>query len=317
MRCLTHAVLARARRSLVLALSLGMAVRAADAQPVQPTPSVAIGPRSSTDPWMAPGAPRAAWIEDVRPAVALDRHVADPRPRTSDATFDDVSPWYAPPLSALVPGLGQGLLRQQRGIVYLAAEGYLILRAIGAQRDARRERDAYREIARTVARSGFGSDRPDGAWEYYERLQNVLESGAFNRTPGAGLTPESDPATFNGAIWRLARETFWRDPEVAPEPTSAEFQRALEFYQRRAAGENFRWSWRDAQLEQDLYRQTIDRSNDASRQARQMVGLLLANHALSLVDAYVSVRLRVFGDTDGASRRVGVSGQVPLPSPFR
>jgi hypothetical protein len=307
----------RARRSALLALALAVANREATAQPVQPTPSIAVARRSTPHPAAPSVAVHTGVVRDESPAWGLDAPPAAGGQRGSEPAFSGVSPWYAPPLSALVPGLGQGLLRQQRGIVYIAAEGYLILRAIGAQRDARRERDAYREIARTVARSSFGAERPDGAWEYYERLQHVLESGAFNLTPGAALTPESDPATFNGAMWRLARETFWRDPDVAPAPTSPEYQRALEFYQRRAAGETFRWSWRDAQLEQDLYRQTIDRSNDASRQARQMVGLLLANHALSLVDAYVSVRLRVFGHTDGASRRVGVAGQVPIPSPFR
>lgn len=280
-----------ARASLIAAAILSAGAPTLEAQPWQPSPVIVSVPRTT------PGLPTSA--------------------EGDDPVLTKLSLWYAPPLSALVPGLGQGLLRQQRGIVYLAAEGYLILRALGAQRDASRQRDAYREIARTVARAGFGTERPDADWEYYERLQFVLESGAFNRTPGAGLTPESDPATFNGSIWRLARETFWRDPDVMPAPSSAEYQRAIEFYQRRAVGEAFRWSWRDAQLEQDLYRQTIDRSNESSRLARQMVGLLLANHALSLVDAYVSVRLRVFGETDGAVRRVGVAGQVPLSVPSR
>lgn len=222
------------------------------------------------------------------------------------------SPWFAPVLSAVLPGAGQGLLRQQRGVVYAAAEVYLVVRALEAQRDARRERDAYRDIARTVARGAQGGDRPVGPWAYYERLQYFLESGAFNRTPGAGFTPETDESTFNGSMWRLARETFWRDPDVAPDSTSDAYRRAIAFYERRAVGDAFLWSWRDAQLEQDVYRQTIGRSNEASRRARQLVGLVIANHALSLVDAYVSVRLRVFAEGSGAAQRVGVSGVLPL-----
>jgi len=291
MRGMSASVVVRACVMAAVLLGTGVVTRPLDAQPRQTSPS-------------------------ILPIRRLEGGAATAMSPVDGRVLGKLSPWYAPPVSALVPGLGQGLLRQQRGIVYLAAEGYLILRTLGAQRDARRERDAYRELARTVARAGFGTDRPDAAWEYYERLQYVLESGVFNRTPGAALTPESDPATFNGSIWRLARETFWRDPEVTPPPTSPEYQRAIAFYERRAVGEAFRWSWRDAQLEQDLYRQTIERSNDASRQAGQLIGLLLANHALSLVDAYVSVRLRVFGDTEGASRRVGVAGQLPLPAPF-
>jgi len=304
----------RSAGGVALMLSLAVAAYEVGAQPVQPMPAVAVGVRTTWEPAMSVAAPYPVMPGAYDVAVPRGAFPAGP---ATEPPLDGLSLWFAPPLSALVPGLGQGVLRQQRGIVYLAAEGYLILRALGAQRDARRERDAYREIARTVARASFGSERPDAAWEYYERLQYVLESGAFNRTPGAALSPETDPSTFNGSIWRLARETFWRDPDVTPATTSPEYERAIAFYERRAVGESFRWSWRDAQLEQDLYRQTIDRSNDASRQARQLVGLLLANHALSLVDAYVTVRLRVFGDVEGGARRVGVAGHLPLPSPFR
>lgn len=224
------------------------------------------------------------------------------------------TPWYAPALSAVLPGAGQGLLRQQRSVLYVAVEGYLVLRALSAQRDANALADEYREIARSVARAPFGGARPEGPWSYYERLQSVLESGAYNATPSAGFTPESDPSTFNGSIWLLARETFWRDPDSPPDPASAEYQSALAFYQRRAAGEEFRWSWRDAQLEQDLYRQTISRRNEASRRSRQLVGLLLANHALSMVDAYVAVRLRLFAQPQlNGPSQVGVAGSLPLP----
>jgi hypothetical protein len=317
-RCVSCSDMRRARPcgpaiALLMATALcGLGSPSIEAQPRQPAPIFAGQPRLPSPLLEAPLGHRPLSLATM-PSMAS---TPGPSIASDDSGLGTLSLWYAPPLSALVPGMGQGLLRQQRGVVYLAAEGYLLLRALGAQRDASRQREAYREIARTVARAGFGADRPDAAWEYYERLQYVLESGAFNRTPGAGLTPESDPATFNGSIWRLARETFWRDPEVMPDRASAEYQRALAFYERRAVSDAFRWSWRDAQLEQDLYRQTIERSNESARLARHMVGLLLANHALSLVDAYVSVRLRVFGDTDGSGRQVGVAGQLPLPTPF-
>ncbi len=286
---------------LLLAASLCLAVLPPllGAQPRQPSPSVMVTRAGSRVP-SSGSSERASLMQ--------------PDTLRRSSLMPQLSPWWAPPLSALVPGLGQGVLGQQRGVAYVAAELYLVLRALGAERDARRERDAYREIARTVARAGFGDDRPDAGWPYYERLQFVLESGRYNVTPGGTFTPEPDVTTFNGSIWRLARETFWRDPDAPPPEGSDEYRRALAFYQERAVGEAFRWSWRDAQLEQDLYRQTIDRSNESSRLARQMVGLLLANHALSLVDAYVSVRLRVYGEGQGPSQRVGVSGSLPLPA---
>lgn len=275
-------------RALLVALTVtitavGAPCMTVSAQPVQ-APPVSV-PKERSTPWFAP--------------LPTDR----------------LSPWFAPVLSAAVPGAGQGLLGQERGVAYLVAEAYIALQAVNAARGARRERDAYREIARTVARAPFGGARPDGPWYYYEKMQFALESGVFNKTPGNGFTPESDPATFNGSIWLLARETFWRDPDVAPSVTSPEYQRALDFYRRRAATDAYLWSWRDAQLAQDLFRQTIARSNQASRQAKQWVGLLLANHALSAVDAYVNVRLRVFGGTDmTGAQTVGVQGSVPLPN---
>jgi hypothetical protein len=310
------------RGTVVVLPALGLAAIVGVAVPVgaqrHPDARLAVGGRvSDTHPAVThPAVTHPAVTSRPSPPLALmptpraRTKPEEPRPRT-EAPRAGLSPWWAPALSAVVPGLGQGLLRQQRGVVYLAAEGYLVLRAVGAQRDGRREREAYRDIARTVARAGFPGDRPVADWSYYERLQFVLESGAFNRTPGMGFTPETDPATFNGSIWRLARETFWRDPDVAPDPSSPEYQRALAFYQRRAAGEAFLWSWRDAQLEQDVYRQTIERSNEAFRQGRQMVGLLLANHALSMVDSYVSVRLRLFTPDGGSA--IGLGTQLPLP----
>jgi hypothetical protein len=255
-------------------------------------------------------------------AQPLDRRTIEVKPSQAalqaqqpQVAVPNASPWFAPLLSAVVPGAGQGWLRQQRAVAYIAAEGYLILQAVRSSRDASRERDAYREIARSVARAGVSGDRPVGPWSYYERMQTVLESGAYNRTPQNGFSPETDPATFNGFIWQLARETYWLDPDNAPDVSSPEYQRALAFYRNRAAGDAFLWSWRDAQLEQDLYRQTIARSNDASRRTSQFIGLLLANHALSLVDAYVSVRLRVYGGQGAAGeQRVGISGSIPFPA---
>jgi len=317
--------------ALVLSAAVGSVVLAASAhaQPVLRR-SVLVSPSTSArdaaesrDAAERRGASAAHAVSDYR-AVSLEVQRTDERRRDSLVALDigsrigpgdGLSPWYAPLLSAAIPGAGQGLLRQQRGVAYLAAESYLILQALQSQRDASREKREYREIARTVARAGVAGERPDGTWAYYERMQRVLESGAYNRTPGAGFTPETDPETFNGSIWLLARETYWRDPQTAPDAASPEYQRALAFYKSRAATDEFLWSWRDAQLQQDLFRQTIARSNESARRTRQMVGLLLANHALSLVDAYVSVRLRVFG-TDPASgeQRVGVSGTIPLPS---
>ena len=56
-------------------------------------------------------------------------------------------------------------------------------------------------------------------------------------------------------------------------------------------GPDFRWSWRDASLEQQEYRATIRSSDDAFRSAQNQLGLLLANHLMSAIDALISSRL--------------------------
>lgn len=219
-------------------------------------------------------------------------------------------PWLAPIASLVLPGLGQAQLGQQRFVPYLALELYALMRYRADQRDARRLTGEYRELARRVARSAFGSVTPVGPFEYYERMRKWVESGAYDLVPGGMTEPETDTTTFNGATWLLARRTFWADPDVAPPSSSGEFAAALLFYETRAIKPVYRWSWRDAQLEQDLFRRTIARSNSAYRRASTDVGILLGNHLLSMVDALVTVRLR---QRDAATQ---VEVRVPLPHRF-
>ena len=205
------------------------------------------------------------------------------------------APWWAPVASALVPGAGQFALGQQRSVGYVVAEAYLLLQALGARRDGDRQRDAYRELAASVARRRFGAQPAIGTWDYYESMEKFLESGGYDRIPGGAVDPELDEATFNGARWLLARQIYWRDPREAPPVVSAEYQRALAFYQARAVRDGFQWSWRDAQLEQDLYRQTIAESNRSYQRVVTLTGVVWMNHLASLIDAYVSWRIRRFG----------------------
>jgi hypothetical protein len=218
-----------------------------------------------------------------------------------------------PPLaSALLPGGGQALLGQDRFIAYLAVEGFAWLRYATDVAEARRQRRAYRALAERVARSAFGDSRPVGDFEYYERMKHWVASGAFDLIPGGAVDPETDTTTFNGAVWLLARRTYWTDPDATPPAGSAAQQQALSFYLDRAIGPAYRWSWSGAELEQDVFGQTIDRSNDAYRRTIEDLGLVLANHVLSTVDAYVTVRLRARREP-GGSLRIGAT--VPWSPP--
>ncbi|WP_353268860.1 hypothetical protein [Gemmatimonas sp.] len=226
---------------------------------------------------------------------------------TGGVPADRPAPWWAPAASGVVPGAGQFALKQQRSVAYLVAEAFLVVQYLAARRDGNRERDAYRALAVSVARKPFAGSQL-GNWDYYERLEQFLESGAFDRIPGGVVDPETDASTFNGFRWQLARETFWRDPNVAPALASAEYQRALAFYERQAVGEAFRWSWRDARLQQDVYVQTIRSANRSYQRAVNMLGIVAVNHLASLIDAYVSVRLRRFGAPEKGGSGMALGG---------
>ena len=220
----------------------------------------------------------------------------------------EARPWLAPLASAIVPGAGQGLLGQDRALAYVAVEAYGWLRYASDIREGQRQRRGYRRLAARVARAYLSDVRPSGDFEYYERMEHYIESGVFDSSPAEGLQPEPNPESFNGFIWLRARTTFWEDPAIPPPATSEPYSAALEYYAERAIQPEFRWSWRNAQLEQDLFRRTIGRSNDAFRRSIQDLGVIIANHALSTVDAYVTVRIRHARQASGG---VGLEASIP------
>jgi hypothetical protein len=220
-------------------------------------------------------------------------------------------PWWTPLASAAIPGAGQAKLGQDRFVAYLAVEAYALLQYFTDRREAQRQRSEYRELARRVARAFFSEERPVGSFDYYEQMTKFVESGVYDLEPGGDLQPELDTASYNGSQWRLARQTFWSNPDSPPDPSSPEYISALNFYRARAIGPEYRWSWRNAQLEQDIFRRTIGLSNDANRRAIADLGVVLANHALSMVDAYISIRLQQ--PRSGSS--VGLSATIPW-APF-
>jgi hypothetical protein len=228
--------------------------------------------------------------------------------------------WLPPVASLVVPGTGQLLTGRDRGMVYLAGEAYILSRFLRLTHDGRRGADRYRDLAFAVARRGFTSSRRDTVFEYYEVMERFEASGEFNRNPDptGRIIPESDPATFNGSIWLLARRTYWPDPNNPPPPGSGPDFAALTFYKNHAVGPDFRWSWRDASFEQQEYRATIRSSDDAFRSAQNQLGLLLANHLVSAVDALISSRLsaglrrEASVETTWVGRRAGSRIQVTI-----
>ena len=203
--------------------------------------------------------------------------------------------------SAILPGAGQAIMHQRRSLAYLVLEAAGVSYYIRENRDGARQRDRYRDISLTVARAPFAPNGPRGDWDYYERMEKYEASGIFDAIPGGQVDPESDPNTYNGSVWLLARQTYWRDPNLPPAPTAEEYLAAIKFYADRAIRPEFRWSWLGAPEAFQKYRSSIARSNSSFKSAETTAGLIIANHFLSAVDAYVSIHARVRRSSDGST----------------
>lgn len=230
-----------------------------------------------------------------RPALGITVSLALLAPVSLRAQVDSAAlrerTWVRPLASLLVPGAGQALGHQDRAAIYGVVELYVLSRYIQLEHDANVKADLYHQLAFAVAQRGFATTRRDTIFEYYETMERFSSSGRFNLGPGPGLVPETDPATYNGSVWLLARRTYWADPNVPPPPTSPQYAAALAFYVQHAVGPAYQWSWQNAGLQQQAFRALITSSDDGYRSAQSVLGLLLANHIVSALDALISNRL--------------------------
>lgn len=191
--------------------------------------------------------------------------------------------------SLIVPGSGQWLRGQSRSYAYLAVEaiGWGVFLHRRFEGDRLRER--YRDLAWNAARSHRGGPRVDGDFDYYEVLGRFESSGVWDADPTRpGLQPETDPDTYNGSIWSLARDLYLAGAE---DPDSAAWERAIEFYRERGFPPEMEWDWSRNPAAHRQYRGLIDRSDGAFRDATLVLGVIVANHLLSAVDGYLSARL--------------------------
>lgn len=241
----------------------------------------------------------------IPPGAALAGVESRPLPRVP------LPRWWAPLASAAAPGSGQALLGQKRWLPYIALEVWAWLQYIDVRREGSRRRREYQSLARDVARSRFPGPHPVGDFEYYEHMLTNPESGEFDLLPGGEIDPETDTTTYNGRRWLDARRLFWEDPGNSPPPGSPAYVSAIEFYEVNAIPTEYRWSWGLAQVEYEVFRRTIERSNVAYKRSVEYLGVIIANHALSSVDAFVTLRLRTRAGMPGYLR---LEGELPMAS---
>lgn len=222
----------------------------------------------------------------------------DPSPQAARQA-QERGPGAALLASALLPGAGQWMLREDRWVPYVLTEAWAWATYFSNRGRAADFRDDYHDLAWAVARRISVGERRDTVFEYYETLADWQTSGAFDvdpRTPGT--QPETDGTTFNGDVWRLARSLLIPGGASAP-PGSPEYERALRYYLDRAVPAGYAWAWGPNGLEQQRFRELIRASDEASRAATLRLGIILANHVISAVDALVIARIRESAGGDG------------------
>ncbi len=236
---------------------------------------VPLGAQAAAHP-SAPSGPPRLCDEAAAPPTAAPLQLASRPPALVTAA------------SLVLPGMGQLLLSKRRWAVYAGVElaGWLV--HLDRARAGRRLREDYRHVAWIAAR-GMTEPRQEGDWEYFEALAHWLHSGMFDLDSAReGIQPETDAASYNGAIWTLARDLYL--PEGAG-PDHPAYARALSYYQKRAIPPELLWDWTGKEESLALYATLIDRSDEALRTATVVLGAVVANHLLSAVDAFVASRL--------------------------
>lgn len=255
--------------------------------------------------WMGLAHAAAAQAIDGNRAGVVSRATAD---SSTDETLPDfrgrkrLRP-YAALASFVLPGAGQVLLRNDRFIAYLAVELRAWLQYSKDVSERASQERAYKDLATRFARARFKSALrdttkfPDADWLYYEWMRDRLESGRFSLTSSGPIVPETDTSTYNGFRWAIALST---------QPT---YEAALAQYEREAIRPEYQWSWKDAQLQYDIYRRTTDKRNDAARAAVKDLLLIGANHFLSMIDAFATYRLQIIAERGATETRIGASLQ--------
>jgi len=215
-------------------------------------------------------------------------------------------------LSAILPGSGQLVQGQNRGYAYIAAEvatiaGWFVYRNQGQDTE-----NEYIEFAWVHAREGVPGGTGNnirGTNEYYEHLSKWIRSGEFDTDRNYDLEdpftidPWTDEETFNGDTWRIATITFF-EPDTLGVLVGerADTLAALQLYSGRAFQSDFYWDWTknntvdNYKAQQNRYKDLRDESNAAYRRATVSLVLLMANHVISVVDAFMSSRIEIAGD---------------------
>jgi hypothetical protein len=244
----------------------------------------------------------AQGVEGARAGVIAARQSDSSNSKTVVAAVsathrDSVFAWqiaprvrgYAPLISAVVPGGGQLVLGEGRFLVYTVIEVIGWWNYQKNRNELSHETEVFKAIASGVARAPFTANPQDREWAYYEQMRDFLESGPYSTVENGPVTPPTDITTYNGYKWQLALQN------------NATRAAALADYDRVAAKPDFQWSWKNHRLERDIFIRTIALRNDAYQRGSNYLLAVGANHVLSMIDAFATIRLRVQPTANGGT----------------
>ncbi len=250
----------------------------------------------------------AAWgPEHVSRSIARDTNPS----RAPFTLVSRIPKPLAPVASAVIPGVGQLMLKQDRFVAYAAVEAFVLFQYAKDVHESNVQQSQSRDLALRVARKGFvdSSNAPVGPWDYYETLEHYVQSGKYTLTSGS-IVPDTTRGSYNAYVWATARANHWPNPDQPPPVGSPAYTAAIEEYASKAVPAQFAWSWINAELEQNLYVAQINKRNDAFRHATTDLSIILANHILSMVDAFATIRVQA---VEAGDHRLGITTSIPLP----
>jgi hypothetical protein len=192
--------------------------------------------------------------------------------------------------SLILPGWGQRTADRGYWWLYTGVDALAWGGVAYHQREGVRRRTAYRDLAWEVARTPvWGGPRRDGPWSYYEQMTRWAASGRFDLRPDAEtLHPETDEETFNGMIWRLARDLHLpadADDVSAGDPA---YEQALTYYRSRAVPPELQWDWQGQEESRSRFQNLIRASDQAFRAGTTFVGIALVNRFISGAEVWIA-----------------------------
>ncbi|HUU28388.1 MAG TPA: hypothetical protein VM123_11295 [archaeon] len=232
-------------------------------------------------------------------------------------------------LGFLVPGLPQYLDGQWRSYGFFALEGASAAGLVFLDSRGKSRKEQYINLTimarKNFAYPGLRNNQDEltepmlrGYGEYYENLLKWPSSGDYDNDPSLeGVQPETDPRTYNGHQWEIAKiNNYSLTSGGLPVPRGpGEEARALEAYKRFVYPSEYNWDWSGLERENERYHDLFDKSESAFRKRSTFITILLANHLLSGLDVLIAEKINSTPQLKAARLELHLELKQPQAAP--